>query len=77
MWAFIKCIQGEESRFNHLLIQMNAGLAARKKTSTTNAIQTRLDCLYARFNDNNIDATELLHGLSSVVAKSSVSKKKN
>jgi hypothetical protein len=40
-------------------------------------VRVRVDCLYARFNDKNIDATEWLHGLSSVVPKSSVSKKKN
>jgi hypothetical protein len=33
--AFIRCIQGEENRFNHLLIQMKGGLAARPKTKKT------------------------------------------
>jgi hypothetical protein len=32
IWAFIRCIQGEENGFNHLLIQMKGGLAARPKT---------------------------------------------
>ncbi|CAM4809277.1 unnamed protein product [Rotaria magnacalcarata] len=31
MWTFIKCIQNEENRFRHLLLQMNAGAQARKK----------------------------------------------
>ncbi|CAF4059685.1 unnamed protein product [Rotaria sordida] len=39
IWTFIRCIQGEENRFNHVLIQMIGGLAARLKTATTNAIQ--------------------------------------
>ncbi|CAF3615074.1 unnamed protein product [Rotaria sp. Silwood1] len=33
MWTFIKCLQNEENRFRHLLLQMNAGAQARKKHS--------------------------------------------
>lgn len=76
VWTFIKFIQVEENRFNHLLIQMNGGLAARPKTETTNAVQNRLDTLYARYSNSEINPKELLDGLSFVVAKSSLSKKK-
>ncbi|CAF4154360.1 unnamed protein product, partial [Rotaria sp. Silwood2] len=76
IWTFIKCIQGEENRFNHLMIQMKAGLSTRPKTAKTQAIQQRLDTLYARYNNSETGATELFDELSYVVAKNISSKKK-
>ncbi|CAF1067047.1 unnamed protein product [Rotaria sordida] len=76
IWTFIRCIQGEENRFNHVLIQMIGGLAARLKTATTNAIQQRIDTLYLRYQNNDITVDELLNGLSYVVAKNTTSKRK-
>jgi hypothetical protein len=76
IWVFIKCIQGEENRFNHLLIQMKGGLAARPQTKKTQAIQKRIDNLYIRYDNSDINSAELLEGLSYVVAKNSKSKKK-
>ncbi|CAF4935093.1 unnamed protein product [Rotaria sp. Silwood1] len=76
IWAFIRCIQGEENRFNHLLIQMKGGLTARPKTKKTLAIQHRIDTLYVRYNNGDINANELLDGLSYVVAKNVKSKRK-
>ncbi|CAF2727901.1 unnamed protein product [Rotaria sp. Silwood2] len=75
IWTFIRCIQGEENRFNHLLIQMKGGLAARPQTKTTQAIQKRIDNLYARYENKEVSPDELLEGLSFVVAKNSKSKK--
>ncbi|CAF3280615.1 unnamed protein product [Rotaria socialis] len=37
IWILIRCIQGEEIRFNHVLIQMIGGLTCRTKTAATNA----------------------------------------
>ncbi len=76
IWTFIRCIQGEENRFNHLLIQMKGGLAARPQTKKTQAIQQRIDNLYARYDNKEVTSAELLEGLSFVVAKNSKSKKK-
>ena len=76
IWAFIKCIQGEESRFNHLLIQMKGGLTARTPTKKTQAIQQRLDALYSRYDNDEINENELLESLSYVVAKNTKAKKK-
>ncbi|CAF3744495.1 unnamed protein product [Rotaria sordida] len=76
IWAFIRCIQGEENRFNHLLIQMKGGLTARPKTKKTLAIQHRIDTLYIRYDNGYINANELLNGLSYVVAKNIKSKRK-
>ncbi|CAF1941364.1 unnamed protein product [Rotaria magnacalcarata] len=39
MWTFIKCIQNEENRFRYLILQMNTGAQARKKTAATSFIQ--------------------------------------
>ncbi|CAF1586169.1 unnamed protein product [Adineta ricciae] len=76
IWAFIQCIKGEENRFNHLLIQMKGGLAARPKTKKTCAIQNRIDTLYLRYENNDINSSELLEGLSYVVAKNIKSRRK-
>ncbi|CAF3249819.1 unnamed protein product [Rotaria sp. Silwood2] len=76
IWAFIRCIQGEENRFNHLLMQMKGGLTARPKTKKTLAIQHRIDTLYIRYDNGDINANELLNGLSYVVAKNIKSKRK-
>jgi len=76
IWAFIKCIQGEENRFNHLLIQMKGGLAARQKTKQTQAIQQRIDTLYVHYANGDVTPNELLEGLSFVVAKNIKAKKK-
>jgi hypothetical protein len=45
IWTFIRCIQGEENRFNHVLIQMMGGLAAGTKTTSINLIQQPIDIL--------------------------------
>jgi hypothetical protein len=76
IWAFIMCIQGEGNRFNHLLIQMKGGLAARQKTKKKQAIQKRIDTLYVRYDNGDATRNELLEGLFFVVAKNIKSKKK-
>jgi hypothetical protein len=48
---------------------MNAVAKVRPKTETNNAIQQRIDTLNERFTNNEINLTELLDGLSLVVAK--------
>jgi hypothetical protein len=42
IWAFIRGIQGEGNRFNHLLIQMKGGLAARQKTKKNKLFKIEL-----------------------------------
>ncbi|CAF2988800.1 unnamed protein product [Rotaria sp. Silwood2] len=69
IWSFIKLLQGEESRFYHMLIQFNAGLGARTKQAKTIAIQRRIDNLDKRYYDGLIDVMEYLNGLSFTVAK--------
>jgi hypothetical protein len=48
---------------------MNAGAKDRPKTEISNAIQQRIDTLNERFTNNEINLTQLLDGLSLVVAK--------
>ncbi|CAF3010906.1 unnamed protein product, partial [Rotaria sp. Silwood2] len=52
------------------------GLTARPKTKKTLAIQHRIDTLYIRYDNGDINANELLNGLSYVVAKNIKSKRK-
>lgn len=69
IWSFIKVLQGEENRFEHMRIQFYAGLGARIKQPRTIAIQRRIDNLNMRYYDNLITPLEYLDGLSFVVAK--------
>ena len=69
IWSFIKCLQGEEARFTHILIQINAGAQGRQKTAATTAIQQRIDTLNERYMNNEIDLQQILDGLSTVVVK--------
>ena len=55
---------------------MKAGLTARSKTKKTLAIQHRIDTLYLRYDNGDINTNELLDGLSCVVAKNIKSRKK-
>ncbi|CAF1002215.1 unnamed protein product [Rotaria magnacalcarata] len=69
MWTFIKCVQNEENRFRQLLLQMNAGAQARKKTAATSFIQKRIDTLNERYKNGEIDVDQLLDGFSLPIAK--------
>ena len=69
IWSFLKFLQGEESRFYHMLIQFNAGLGARTKQLKTLSIQRRIDNLDKRYYDGSINLMEYLDGLSYTVAK--------
>ena len=69
IWTFIKLLQNEECRVRHLLLQMNAGAQARKKTLVASMIQKRIDTLYDRYNGGEIDVHQLLDGLSLTISK--------
>ena len=69
IWSFIKCLQGEEAQFRHMLLQINAGAKGRSKTTSTNAIQQSITTLSERYINNEIDLHELLDGLSLAVVK--------
>ncbi|CAF1000521.1 unnamed protein product [Rotaria sordida] len=69
IWSFIKCLQGEESRFRHMRIQLNAAAQGRPKTAATTAIQQRIDTLNERYLNNEIILQVLLDGLSTVMVK--------
>ncbi|CAF3261290.1 unnamed protein product, partial [Rotaria socialis] len=68
--------EGEENRFNHLLIQMKGGLQTQPKTKKTQAIQQRIDTLYIRRDNGDVTSKELLEGLSFIVAKNIKPKRK-
>jgi hypothetical protein len=42
IWALIRCIQGKENRFNHLLIQMKGGLTVRPNTKKQKLFNKKL-----------------------------------
>jgi hypothetical protein len=62
-------IQSEHVRFEHISIQLDAGASAPKQSTKTKAFQTRLDTLYNRFFKKELNANELLSGLSLLIGK--------
>ncbi|CAF4337059.1 unnamed protein product, partial [Rotaria magnacalcarata] len=44
----------EHARFEHILIQLDAGASARKPSTKTKAFQLRLDTLYNRFHEKKL-----------------------
>ena len=71
IWSFIKCLQGEEARFKHMSLQINASVKSQSKKASTSAIQQRTNTLNERYINNKIDLRELLDGLSVTVTKQS------
>jgi hypothetical protein len=68
IWAFVRCLMSEESRFQHLFIQFNTGAERRPKSTSADAIQKRIKVLNERFNNKEINAEDLLNGLSLLIA---------
>jgi hypothetical protein len=67
LWAFITCLQAEEVIFRQQSLKLRAG--AQKKTALkTLSMQRQIDNLKTRFHSGAIDRTELLTGLSLLVA---------
>ncbi|CAF1550426.1 unnamed protein product [Rotaria magnacalcarata] len=69
IWSFIQLIQSEHACFEHILIHLDAGASAPKPSTKTKAFQLRLDTLYNRFHEKEINAKELLSGLSLLIGK--------
>jgi hypothetical protein len=59
-------LQTEEKRVQLVIIQWSAG-ASKQKQPRTAFIHSRINTLYARYNDGVINSSELLTGLSLVV----------
>jgi hypothetical protein len=62
-------IQSAHVRFGHISIQLDAGASAPKQSTKTKAFQTRFDTLQNRFLNKEINANELLSGLSLLIRK--------
>ncbi|CAF4099381.1 unnamed protein product [Rotaria magnacalcarata] len=54
IWSFIQLIQSEHARFEHILIQLDAGASTSKPSTKTKAFQLRLDTLYNRFHEKEL-----------------------
>ena len=68
VWTFIHLIQNENSRCEHLIAQLNTGATSAKETSRTSAFQRRFETLKSRFDHNEINAKQLLHGFGLLLA---------
>ncbi|CAF3968207.1 unnamed protein product, partial [Rotaria sp. Silwood1] len=69
IWSFIQLIQSEHVRFEHISIQLDAGASAPKQSTKTKAFQIRFDTLRSRYIKKEINANELLSGLSLLIGK--------
>ncbi len=69
MWSFIQMIQSVHVRFRHISIQLDAGAFALKQSTKTQAFQMRCDTLQNKFLEKEINANELLIGLSLLIGK--------
>lgn len=69
IWSFIQLIQSELFRFEHILIQLEAGASAPKQPAKTKAYQARLETLRNRYRKKEINARELLSGASLLIGK--------
>ena len=68
IWYFIKFMQKEEKWVQCITIQWTAGATKRKNFGTT-TIQHRINTLYDRYANNLMNVSDLLTGLSCVIAK--------
>ena len=69
IWSFIRCIVSEETRFQHVFVQLQTGSQRRPKATSSDLIQKRVNTLNERYTNQEIDAEELLDGLSFLIAK--------
>ena len=67
IWTFIRIIQNESARLEHLIIQLNTGALPSKKTKQTTAFQKRFENLRTRFDNNDISAQKLLDVLALLI----------
>ncbi|CAF2071257.1 unnamed protein product [Rotaria magnacalcarata] len=72
IWSFTQLIQSEHARFEHILIQLDAGASAPEPSTKAKAFQLRLDTLYNRFHEKEINAKELLSSLSLLIGKKKI-----
>ena len=68
IWDLIKFLQREEKRVASTMLQWSSG-ASQKKNHRSTAAQSRIKTLYKRYNENLINESALLTGLSFVVAR--------
>ncbi|CAF4295835.1 unnamed protein product [Rotaria magnacalcarata] len=64
VWTFIKLIQSENVRLEHIIAQLSGGASSSKQSKNTTGFQKRFETLKKRFNDNEINAKQLLKGLA-------------
>ncbi|CAM4800491.1 unnamed protein product [Rotaria magnacalcarata] len=76
IWQLINFMKMEEKRVENIRFQWSAG-TSRIKNKRTVALQKRIDTLYKRYSDYLINASDLLHGLSFIVAKKNDLRKRN
>ena len=67
MWVFVTCLKNEAVHFRQQVLKVLTG-AQETKTKKTLALQAKINTLARRSEDDEIDHTEHLEGLSLLVA---------
>ncbi|CAM4836767.1 unnamed protein product, partial [Rotaria magnacalcarata] len=69
IWCFIQLIQSEHVRFEHILIQLEAGTSPPKQSKKNISFQKRFETVKERFVQQQINANELSSSLSLLIGK--------
>ena len=69
VWTFIRLIQDEHVRFEHIIIQLASGATSLKQSAKTTAYQRRFETLNTRFKNGEITSKQLLTGLTLLVGR--------
>lgn len=67
--SFIRCLMSEKSRCQHRLIQLTTGAQRRPEATPVDSFPKRVDVLNQHYYEKQIDAEDLLHGLSLIITR--------
>ena len=70
VWHLFECLKREELSFRQQLGKLNSGIERERKAKNCNT-RIQIETLTKRYNQEDIDLIEFLHGLSMVIAKNS------
>ncbi|CAF1449561.1 unnamed protein product [Rotaria sp. Silwood1] len=68
-WSFLQLIQDEHLRFEHITIQLASGASGSKPSTNKTAFQRRFETLNMRFKNGDINAKEMLAGLTLLIGR--------
>ncbi|CAF4241321.1 unnamed protein product, partial [Rotaria sp. Silwood2] len=67
IWIFIRLIQDEHARLEHITIQLASGASNSKQSTNKTVFQRRFETFNIRFKNGEINAKQLLAGLTFLI----------